>query len=197
MSNSGGPRRRRVPERTVSGRAARCIAWCGGTPSVPEMLRRRRSRFADLWFDGRAAAARPGHSTEASLHRRPAVSMGLLELESRTPSIAARGSSGWSRARLQRETLSDWRRIFSGIDHRTATRIHRAAVFGSSAPSSCPAPRPRLPLHRLRQSSSRFMEEGCARHPTMRMAMAPTPFASFMAVARTPQARCLPDSGAT
>ena len=114
MSNSGGPSRRARPEK-VSGQPSGSPhrGRGGGEYLRSRTLRRRHKRFVDLWSDGRTAMARPGRSAEASFTARPAVSVGALKPARRTPSMAARGSSRRLRARLQRETLSGWRRIFS------------------------------------------------------------------------------------
>ncbi len=100
--------------RRAASPAARCVAFLGiGEHLRSRTLRHRRRRFVDLRSDGRAAMARPGRSTEASFTAGRLFSMAILELESRTPSIAAKSFPRWPRARLQRETLSDWRTMFS------------------------------------------------------------------------------------
>ena len=117
MSNSDGPRRRRVPSsgRGAASRAARRIAVVHGDKTFgPRTPRRRRHRIVDLRFDGRAAMAWPARLlAEASLDRSPAFSMAAVNRETGRPSISRRSVAEQSRARLQRETLSDWRRMFS------------------------------------------------------------------------------------
>ena len=198
MSNSGGPRRRRVPERTVSGRPSgslhRMVWWNpvgprnAATSSQPFRgpLVRRSSRGGSARpFDGSVASPSAGCFDGPIGARKPHAVNRRARLVGMVACKVAEGNL----VRLEKDILRN------RSSHRdTDPSCGGLRQFGSVLVPSAEAA---AASTRLRQSSSRFMEEACARHPTMRMAMAPTPFASFMAVARTPQARCLPDSGAT
>ncbi len=102
----------RFPASGQPGGSLRRSPWYWRTPSVPDAAPSSQTfRGPPVRRPSRGGSARPIGGSE--LHRRPAVSMAILELESRTPSIAAKSFPRWPRARLQRETLSDWRRMFS------------------------------------------------------------------------------------
>ncbi len=81
-------------------------------PSVPERCDVVAPyRGLPVRWRSRGGSAGPVGGSE--LDRWPAVSMATVELETRPPSIAAGPQKIWPRARLQRESLSDRRRMFS------------------------------------------------------------------------------------